>query len=74
MKKEHDAKVSSLEMQIAAAELRQKEITVELENPATYDAGGAVMNLNRELMAVTEALERLTAEWERVSAQPSAAD
>ena len=69
VKKEHDARVASLEMQIVTLESRQKAITTELENPATYDAGGAVMNLNRELMSVTESLERLTAEWERLSAQ-----
>ncbi len=69
VKKEHDARVASLEMQIATLEGRQKEITAELENPATYDAGGAVMNLNRELMSVSASLERLTAEWETLSAQ-----
>ncbi len=69
VKKEHDARVTSLEMQIATLEGRQKEITAELENPATYDAGGAVMNLNRELMAVSESLTRLTAEWETLSGQ-----
>lgn len=62
LKKEHEAKVASLEMQIAAQESRQKEIAAELENPAIYDAGGVVMNLNRELMSVTEALERLIAQ------------
>jgi len=69
VKKDHDARVASLEMQIVTLESRQKAITEELENPATYDAGGAVMNLNRELMSVSESLERLTAEWERLSAQ-----
>ena len=69
VKKEHDARVASLEMQIATLEGRQKEITAELENPATYDAGGAVMNLNRELMSVSESLARLTAEWETLSGQ-----
>jgi ATP-binding cassette subfamily F protein 3 len=74
IKKDHETKVSSLEMQIAAAERRQKEITAELEKPETYEAGGAVMNLNRELLSVTEALERLTAEWETLSAQVPDAD
>ena len=69
VKKEHDAKVASLEMQILSLEGRQKQITLELENPATYEAGGAAMNLNRESMSVSQSLERLTAEWEALSAQ-----
>ncbi len=69
VKKEHEAKVVSLEMQIAAKEGRQKEIAAEMEKPETYESGGAAMNLNRELLAVTEALERLTVEWETLSAQ-----
>jgi ATP-binding cassette subfamily F protein 3 len=69
IKKEHDAKVASLEMQIAALEARQQQITAELEKPETYEAGGAAMNLNRESMSVSQSLERLTAEWEVLSAQ-----
>jgi ATP-binding cassette subfamily F protein 3 len=56
-------------MQIAALEARQQQITAELEKPETYEAGGAAMNLNRESMSVSQSLERLTAEWEVLSAQ-----
>ena len=69
VKKEHDAKVASLEMQILALESRQKQITAELEKPETYEPGGAAMNLNREALSVSASLERLTAEWETLSAQ-----
>ena len=69
IKKEHDAKVASLEMQIVALETRQKQITAELEKPETYEAGGTAMDLNRESMSVSASLERLTAEWEKLSAQ-----
>ncbi|MCE9608790.1 MAG: ABC-F family ATP-binding cassette domain-containing protein [Chthoniobacter sp.] len=69
VKKEHEAKVASLEMQIAALETRQQQITAELEKPETYEAGGAAMNLNRESISVSASLERLTAEWEALSAQ-----
>ena len=69
IKKEHDTKVASLEMQIAALETRQQQITAELEKPATYEPGGAAMNLNRESMSVSASLERLTAEWEALSAK-----
>ena len=54
----------SLEMRIFALEGRQKEITSELEKPEAYEAGGSAVKLNRELMAVTEELEKITAEWE----------
>ena len=52
-----------MEKQILSLESRQKELTAELEKPDTYNAGGAVMQLNREL-AVTEDLARVTEEWE----------
>ena len=67
IKREHEKRVRDLEMQILNLDGRQKELSEELEKPETYAAGGAVMNLNRELLAVTADLERLTAEWERLA-------
>ncbi len=64
VKRDREKRARELEMHILALEGRQKELTAELEKPETYEAGGAVMELNRELLAVTEELERLTAEWE----------
>jgi ATP-binding cassette subfamily F protein 3 len=69
IKKEHDAKVASLEMQIATLEGKQRELTADLEKPETYEAGGRAVELNRELMAVTDDLARLTGEWETLSAE-----
>ena len=66
-KREHEKRVRDLEMQILNLDGRQKELSEDLEKPETYEAGGAVMNLNRELLAVTADLERLTAEWERLA-------
>ena len=63
VKREHEKRLRDLEHQIVSLETRQKELTAELEKPDTYNAGGAVMQLNRELMAVTEDLARLTEEW-----------
>ena len=63
-KREHAKRVHDLEQQILSLEGRQKELTAELEKPDTYNAGGAVMQLNRELLAVTEDLARVTEEWE----------
>jgi ATP-binding cassette subfamily F protein 3 len=53
-----------VEMRILTLEGRQKEITAELEKPDAYDAGGNAVQLNRELMSVTEELEKLMATWE----------
>ena len=63
-KREHAKRVHDLEQQILSLEGRQKELTAELEKPDTYNAGGAVMQLNRELQTVTEDLARATEEWE----------
>jgi ATP-binding cassette subfamily F protein 3 len=59
----------ALEMRILTLEGRQKEIAAELEKPEAYDAGGDAVKLNRELMAVTEELERVTTEWEGMAGE-----
>jgi ATP-binding cassette subfamily F protein 3 len=64
IKRDHDKKARDLEMQILKLEGRQKELTEELEKPETYERGGAATQLNRELLAVTADLQRLTTEWE----------
>jgi ATP-binding cassette subfamily F protein 3 len=72
LKRDREKIVRDLEMQILKLEGRQKELTEELEKPETYEAGGAAMQLNRELQAVTADLERLTAEWETMAAPQAA--
>jgi ATP-binding cassette subfamily F protein 3 len=64
MRREREKLIRDLETQIVLLESRQKELTTELEKPETYNAGGAVMQLNRELLAVTEDLARVMQEWE----------
>jgi ATP-binding cassette subfamily F protein 3 len=59
----------ALEMRIFSLEGRQKEIAAELEKPDAYEAGGAAVRLNRELMAVTEELARVMKEWEGKAAE-----
>ena len=66
IKRDHEKKVRDVEMQILKLEGRQKELADELEKPETYERGGAATQLNRELLAITGDLERLTAEWERL--------
>jgi ATP-binding cassette subfamily F protein 3 len=73
LRKEHEARVSSLEMQIATLEGKQKELTAELEKPETYEAGGRAVDINRELMSAAESLARLTAEWETLAAKTAEA-
>jgi ATP-binding cassette subfamily F protein 3 len=70
-KRDHEKRLRDLEMQILNLEGRQKELTEELEKPETYEAGGAAMNLNRELQAVTDDMERLTKEWESLGVKAS---
>lgn len=73
VKRHREKHVHELEMQIATLEGRQNELTAELEKPETYEAGGAVMVLNRELLAVSEELERLTVQWEAATTPEPAA-
>ena len=57
--------IAQLEADIAALERRQQELSTDLERPETYENSGKAMELNRELMGVTDSLERLTAAWEQ---------
>jgi ATP-binding cassette subfamily F protein 3 len=68
LKRDHEKKVRDIEMQILKLEGRQKELTEELEKPETYEPGGAATQLNRELMTISDDLQRLTAEWETLAA------
>lgn len=60
-------KVEQLEMRIMHLEGRQKELSAELEKPEAYAAGGNAMQLNRDLLAVQDELERTTTEWETLA-------
>jgi len=73
VKRDREKHVHELEMQIATLEGRQNDLTAELEKPETYEAGGAMMVLNRELLAVSEELQRLTVQWEAATAIEPAA-
>ena len=63
-RREEEKAIAALEMRILHLESRQKELSGELEKPEAYAAGGNAMQLNRDLMAVGEELERVSAEWE----------
>jgi ATP-binding cassette subfamily F protein 3 len=70
--REYQRKLAKLEAEIETLETRQKELTAELENPATYEGGtGKPMAINRELTQVVESLAILNAEWEKLAAEES---
>ena len=68
-RRELEKKVQALEMRILHLEGRQKDLTEELEKPESYAAGGNAMQLNRDLMAISDELVKVTAEWEKLAAQ-----
>ena len=72
IKRDLERQVAHLEMQLATLEGRKKELTAELEKPETYAAGGAAMQLNRDLSVVTDEIERITAEWEALAGKINA--
>ena len=47
---------------------RKKELTARLEEPESYAPGGAAVQINRDLTAVSAEIDRTTAEWERLAA------
>jgi ATP-binding cassette subfamily F protein 3 len=68
-------KVATLEKEIARLEAEQAALVEKLEDPATYGQGGEVMELNRQLLGISESLEKHQELWfqaqeelERVSA------
>ena len=72
LKRDHEKRARELEMHIMSLEGRQRELTAELEKPETYAAGGNAMELNREMLAVSDELERTTKEWEALAEQAPA--
>jgi ATP-binding cassette subfamily F protein 3 len=68
-KREKRRQVAALEGEIAKLEGKQRELSERLEQPETYDNSALAMELNRELMGVSDSLERLAAEWEEAVAE-----
>jgi ATP-binding cassette, subfamily F, member 3 len=56
--------VDRLEKEIQKLETQLKDLTAELENPATYEKPGRAVEVNRELMHAQERLAELNPEWE----------
>jgi ATP-binding cassette subfamily F protein 3 len=68
-RKTHETSVANLEAEIQKLEARQKELTVELENPASYERPGGAMELNREWLEIADGLKRLGQQWEQAAAK-----
>jgi ATP-binding cassette subfamily F protein 3 len=62
-------RISTLEKEIAALELKERELAAELELPEAYNAGGRATHINRELMEIGKRLPQATAEWEAANAE-----
>jgi len=72
-RKHQQQKVHTLEKQIQALELRQQELTAELEKPEAYDHPAHAMKINRELAGIPQHLADLTAQWEAAATELNAA-
>ena len=66
LRREKEKRLHEIEMRIATLAGEQKELVSRLEDPSAYLPGGNAMAIHRDLTAVTNELERLTAEWEEV--------
>jgi ATP-binding cassette subfamily F protein 3 len=62
-RRSREQRVANLEVEIHALEARQRELSVRLEDPLTYDNPALAMEINRELAGVGDALEKANAEW-----------
>jgi ATP-binding cassette subfamily F protein 3 len=68
-RQEIQKRISALEKEIAGLEVREKELTAELEKPETYTTGGRATQINRELMEVHDRLAVANAEWEKAGTE-----
>jgi ATP-binding cassette, subfamily F, member 3 len=66
-RKGRESAVATLEAEIQKLEGRQKELTAELENPASYERPGGAMELNREWLEIAHRLKALAHEWEQAA-------
>jgi ATP-binding cassette subfamily F protein 3 len=64
VRKDQQQFVHRLEKEINQLEVKQTELTAELESPETYQQTGRAMQINRELMIVQERLVSANEEWE----------
>jgi ATP-binding cassette subfamily F protein 3 len=68
-RQEIQKRIAALEKEITGLELREKELTAELEKPETYTTGGRATQINRELMEVHGRLAGANTEWEKAGTE-----
>lgn len=66
-RREREKRLAALEAEVLDLEARQRDLTSQLEDPALYQNPARAMEINRELTGVSEALEKVTAEWEQLA-------
>ena len=66
--------MNRLESEIAKLEHRQRELTTELEDSATYEKPGYAVKINREFSEIQGRLEEVTSKWEKVGMELAAVD
>ncbi len=71
-RKQQQQIVHALEKEIHILEQRQKELTVELEAPETYQQAGHAAGINRELVGIQQSLAELVPRWEEAATKLSA--
>jgi ATP-binding cassette, subfamily F, member 3 len=71
-RKQAQSHLEKIEREIAELEKKHKEVVAQLESPETYQQGGDVMKLNRELIETAEKLEKLNEDWEDATADVAA--
>ena len=65
-KQEFERNLSTIEQRIEELELRQKELTSVLEEPERYENSVRPAEASRELTSVTQELDALSVQWERL--------
>jgi ATP-binding cassette subfamily F protein 3 len=61
--------VHRLEQEIRELEIRQVELTAELEKPETYRQAGRALEINRDLSCVMQELTALNGKWEAAATE-----
>ena len=62
--RKYKSKVDAIEKEITSLEEKQSALTVELEQPATYQNGPRIVEINQELKMISDLLESRSSEWE----------
>jgi ATP-binding cassette subfamily F protein 3 len=65
-RKDIERELSALEERILGLEFRQKELATSLEQPEVHEDSVRALQVTNELKSVTEELQSLSPEWERL--------